>query len=133
MKFCSNCGKPVDDNDAFCQNCGAPCGQQENTQFTAPVDQPQEYVQETVYQEPQPNVLGLGIAGLATSSLGLPGMIISIIARKKLAAINGPLSGQNKAAKILSTIGLIVGIIMTVVWTIDILIGIIAGIGAALS
>ena len=22
MKYCSNCGKPMDDNDVFCGNCG---------------------------------------------------------------------------------------------------------------
>lgn len=37
-KFCSNCGKQLDDNAVFCNNCGTKLGQPAQQQYSQPVD-----------------------------------------------------------------------------------------------
>lgn len=67
----------------------------------------------------------LSIVALALAELGLPGLIVAIVARKKLKQFvndGGQLVGMAKVANILSRIALILGIVMTVFWAIYIVV-----------
>lgn len=64
-------------------------------------------------------VLTFGILGLAFCETGILGLIFSIIGltkAKNYIATYGPVSGQVRTGKILSTIGLILSIVMIVFW-----------------
>jgi hypothetical protein len=68
------------------------------------------------------------------SELGIPGIILCAIAKGKVKAWEqkyGPATGMAKAAKIISTIGLVFSILMTVFWAlyIIVIIGVIASSG----
>ena len=63
----------------------------------------------------------LAIIGAVLSELGLPGIILCAIAKGKVKAWEqkyGPATGMAKAAKIISTVGMVFSIIMTVFWVI---------------
>ena len=68
----------------------------------------------------------MSIVGLALSSTGIPGLIVSLIARKKCKAAEaaGAAGGQMKAANILSKIGVSVSIVCTVLYVISFIAGI---------
>ena len=73
----------------------------------------------------------LAIIGVVLSELGIPGIILSAIAKGKVKAWEqkyGPATGMAKAAKIISTVGLILSIFMTVFWVLYffIIVGLIA-------
>lgn len=122
MANCNNCGSEVQDNAKFCENCGAP------------VETAQEYVEEQAvnYYEEAPvgntaeqeslakSALVTSIIGLALSELGIPGIIVSAIAKGKVkkAVAAGATGGKLKAARILSKLGLIFSILMTIFWII---------------
>lgn len=125
MAFCKVCGAQLQDGARFCESCGTPVEQ------PAPQPVQQQYQPQYTYQAPvytetqqaanQSNHLGGAIAGAifaCTFYLSLVGWIICGVTLGKIKKIQGPLSGQNKAAKIISTIGLILGIILTIFATI---------------
>lgn len=63
----------------------------------------------------------LAIIGAVLSELGIPGIILCAIAKGKVKAWEakyGPAAGMAKAAKIISTVGMVFSIIMTVFWVI---------------
>ncbi len=152
--FCPSCGAQLGDNAKFCPSCGAAIAVQPQS---APQPEPQyqqpaqPQYQEPQYQQPQyqepvrtanseaqtsagRSAMILAIVGLALSELGLPGLIISAIAKKKVKAYTaqyGAPTGMAKVAKILSTVGLIISIIMMVFWAIYIIVAIVAAIAAA--
>ncbi len=121
MAFCKNCGSELQQGAKFCENCGAPV---EEANVQQAVEQP-------VYTEAQPvntpeqeglakSALILSIVGLVLAELGLPGIIVSAIAKGKVkkATEAGAIGGKLKAARILSKIGLILSIVMTVFWVV---------------
>ena len=125
---CQNCGANVD-GKAFCPQCGA--------QVQAPAQPSYNY--NTGYNQPAApqgnptNVLVFGIIGLALSTMGIVGLIFSIIALKKAnnyIATYGDISNQVRIGRRLAIAGLIVIIIFTIFWLIYI-IGIIGVIGYA--
>ena len=127
MAFCPNCGAELRDGVKFCENCGAPVVAAETVVEQAVTEQP-------VYEQPvsEPVVVGnnpeqnsaaksaliLSIVGLVLAELGIPGIILSAIAKGKVkkAIALGATGAKVKVAKILSTIGLIVSILMTIFW-----------------
>ncbi|MBP5664643.1 MAG: zinc ribbon domain-containing protein [Clostridia bacterium] len=125
MAFCKVCGAQLQDGARFCESCGTPV-EQPAPQPVQQQYQPQYTYEAPVYTEPQQaanqgNHLGGAIAGAifaCTFFLSLVGWIISGVTLGKIKKIQGPLTGQNKAAKIISTIGLILGIILTIFATI---------------
>lgn len=134
--FCTNCGAQINDGTKFCPKCGVQVGGEQ-----APVVTPVEPVT-PVYAEPvmrvkpkndtSTSILVLGILALALCELGIPGIILGAIAKKKagqFVADNGVLYGKAKVGRILGNFGFIIGIVMTVFWVIYI--GAIASIGAA--
>ena len=75
----------------------------------------------------------LAIIGAVLSELGIPGLILSAIAKGKVKAWEekyGPTTGMAKAARIISTIGLVFSILMTVFWIVYIIL-IVGIVGAA--
>jgi len=139
MAFCNNCGSELKEGARFCEQCGTPVQQAPQ----AP-EQPAYTYQEPVYQQPaytyqqqytyqQPEVVTpapaqsgdakgamiMSIIGLALSELGIPGIILSAIAKGKVkkAEEAGATGGMVKVGKILSKIGMIVSIVMTAFWT----------------
>lgn len=136
MGFCSNCGSELKDGAKFCENCGAPVeiAQEPVREFVE--EQTVEYYTEApVVNTPEQesmtkSALIMSIVGLALSELGIPGIIISAIAKSKVkkATAAGAIGGKLKAARILSTIGMILSIVMTIVWLLYIVV-----IGAAVA
>jgi hypothetical protein len=123
MAFCKVCGAQLQDGARFCESCGTPV-EQPAPQPVQQQYQPQYTYEAPVYTEPQQaaqaqggsGTLVLAIIGAVLSELGLIGIILCGIALGKVKKLPQPLTGANKAAKIIATIGLIVAIIMTVVW-----------------
>lgn len=123
--FCEKCGAPLNEGERFCQNCGA-------VQNAVVSDQP---AAQPAVQQRAKSLMILSIVALALAELGLPGLIVAIVARKKLKQFvkdGGQLVGMAKVANILSRIALILGIVMTVVWAIDIVVIAIASAAGAL-
>lgn len=129
--------------------------QYQQPQYQQPqYQQPPQYYGQQPYQETYNNNYGsapraedssksdegrtamiLAIIGAVLSELGLPGIILCAIAKGKVKAWEekyGPATGMAKAAKIISTIGLVFSIIMTVFWIIY-FVAIIGFVGAAKS
>ncbi|GEM_PF-2906218 len=120
MAVCQNCGTELQDGAKFCENCGA------RVEVAAPV------AAQPVYTEPVKvgntpeqeslckSALVLSIVGAALSELGLPGIIVSAIAKGKVkkATQAGAVGGKLKAARIISNIGLALSIVMTIFWAI---------------
>ena len=120
--FCTVCGATLDDGAKFCTSCGTPIESKVAEEYAPQPEQP-VYTQpeQPVYTAPaaQPaaldkNTLILSIVGLVLTSLGIVGLIISIIAKGKVKKLPQPLTGGNKVAGILSTLGIVFGIIMTI-------------------
>ena len=66
----------------------------------------------------------LAIIGAVLSEFGIPGIILCAIAKGKVKAWEkkyGPATGMAKAAKIISTVGMVFSIFMTVFWAIYII------------
>lgn len=128
--FCKYCGAPLDGDAKFCTKCGAGVDPAPGMTPTpaAPAYNP---------AGPSPTkVMVFGIIGLALSSAGIPGLVLSIIALRfadEFARLNGGLFGQAKVGRILGKVGLIVSIVMTVIWALYIvlLIAVLVGGGTA--
>ena len=114
MSYCQKCGQYVDDSVAYCPNCG-----EANANYVAP------YYAEPA-PEPKNGLNVMAIVGMALSELGIPGIIVSSIAKKRADSgeYRTPLAPLAKA-------GLIVSIVFTVFWAIY-FIAVIAMAGAAL-
>lgn len=52
MKFCSKCGKQIEDAAPFCQFCGQPQNSQPQAPYTQPAASPYSYAQPTAPQAP---------------------------------------------------------------------------------
>ena len=122
---CQNCGANVD-GKAFCPQCGA--------QVQAPAQPSYNY--NTGYNQPvapqgnPTNVLVFGIIGLALSTMGIVGLIFSIIALKKAnnyIATYGDISNQVRIGRRLAIAGLIVSIIFTIIYVLIFVAAIVAG------
>ena len=88
-----------------------------------------EQLQNNVEQEAlAKSAMTTSIVGLVLSELGIPGWIVSAIARKKVKAATeaGVAGGKLKTANILSKIGLPVSIVMTIFWVIYVIIMVVA-------
>ena len=115
---CPNCGKHIPDGLAFCSECGASL--KETAQ--KPVYEAQPAYQQPVQTVPEVNTtpaMVLSIVALVLSELGIPGLILAIIAKKKVKAClaaGAPLAGKLKVANILSKVALILSIVMIVFW-----------------
>ena len=124
--FCKYCGAQIDNDSAFCTSCGAGVG----GTASAPVQPAQPAAPSYNPAGPSPTkVMVFGIIGLALSSCGLPGLILSAIALRLAGdymRLNGGLYGQAKVGRILGKVGYIVGIVMTVIWALYIIILILA-------
>ena len=114
--FCKHCGAPIDNDSVYCTACGAGVGETRATPVTPAAPSPLSYNQ----AGPSPTkVMVFGIIGLALSSAGIPGIVLSLIALKlagEFVHYNGSLYGQAKVGRILGKVGSIVSIVMTVVW-----------------
>ena len=127
--ICSKCGAQVPDNSTFCTNCGAPLAQPQYYNQQQPVYQQPQYNQYGSYTNPSLDagpIMKQGIIAAALSELGIPGIIIGAIAKKKVAnylAQGGERNGKIKAASICSKIGFIVGIVMTAILTFSFFVG----------
>lgn len=122
---CQNCGANVD-GKAFCPQCGA--------QVQAPAQPSYNY--NTGYNQPvapqgnPTNVLVFGIIGLALSTMGIVGLIFSIIALKKAnnyIATYGDISTQVRIGRRLAIAGLVVSIICTIIYVLIFVAAIVAG------
>lgn len=97
MSYCEKCGAQMDDTTRFCPVCGA-----ENTAAAAQVVDP---------NQPPQGLNVMAIIGMAISGTGIPGIIVSAIAKKRAK------SGQYRnPLGPLATAGLIVSILMTIFW-----------------
>ena len=127
MKYCTHCGNPLQDSDAFCSNCGASAANN-NSQIFTPASQPEQdpnknnyrpasydlenLIDPAVAEENRKNAtkaLVFGILGIVFCYVPLLGIIFACIAMatgKKV--LNNHPTG---AAKVLSTIGNILGIV----------------------
>ena len=147
--FCSKCGAQIDDNAAFCPVCGYAVEKTTET-YTEPTPvEPafqQPVYQQPVYQQAPVNdqakteaaksAMIMAIIGLVLAELGLPGLILSCIARKKVKNyLNtyGELTGMAKVANILSKVGLALSIVMMVIWVIYIIAMVAIGASGALN
>ncbi len=122
---CQNCGANVD-GKAFCPQCGA--------QVQAPAQPSYNY--NTGYNQPAApqgnptNVLVFGIIGLALSTMGIVGLIFSIIALKKAnnyIATYGDIANQVRIGRRLAIAGLVVSIIFTIIYVLIFVAAIVAG------
>ena len=148
MAFCTNCGRELAEGAKFCENCGTPVAVETVTETaiveaepafeeSTPVETP-VYVAAAPQNTPEQasaakSALIFSIIGLALAEMGLPGIILSAIARGKVkkAQALGAIGGKVKTANILSLIGLIASIVMTVVWVIYIIVMIALVVGLA--
>ena len=122
---CQNCGANVD-GKAFCPQCGA--------QVQAPAQPSYNY--NTGYNQPvapqgnPTNVPVFGIIGLALSTMGIVGLIFSIIALKKAnnyIATYGDIANQVRIGRRLAIAGLVVSIIFTIIYVLIFVAAIVAG------
>lgn len=124
--FCKHCGAPLDSDAKFCTSCGAGVDPAQSAQGTTPP--PATRWANPAGPSPT-KVMVFGIIGLALSGLGIPGIILSIIALKQaneFIRLNGGLFGQAKVGRILGKAGLIVSIVMTVFWVLYVILVILA-------
>lgn len=129
--FCTNCGAQINDGTKFCPKCGAQVGG-EQAPVVTPVEPVVEHVEAVKVQDNSTSIMVLGILALALCELGIPGIILGAIAKKKaneFAKDHGMIYGKAKVGRILGNFGFIIGIVMTVFLVIYI--GAIASIGAA--
>ena len=127
--FCNNCGNQLPEGAAFCATCGARTATQPAPEpMVAPVRQQEDPELNSLAK----NTMILGIAGLALSEMGIPGIIVSSIALNKAAEFErkaGKLFGKARLGRNLAKAGKIVGIVMTILWAFIILIyGVLYGI-----
>ena len=103
-----------------------------NPNYGAPVETVNAYPAETVSAS---SCMTLGIVATALSELGLPGIIVGAIGRKKANIFasehGGQVFGKAKVGRILSNVGFGLGIGMTVFWVIYIIV--MAAAGAAVA
>ena len=110
--YCPECGRLITNGRPFCPECGASLG---DPAKDLPAQKPVRVI-------PAVNVnpaFILSIIAAALCRTGLPGLILSIIAKKKVRSCTdagSPLSGKLKAANILSKVAFILSIVMTVFW-----------------
>ena len=117
MAYCTHCGNELKEGARFCEACGY----EVQTHAPVPVRQnrPIERVGNTPEQEEQAkSALIWSIVGAALSELGLPGWIVSAVAKGKVkrAMRAGTTGGKLKAARIVSNVGLGISIAMTIFW-----------------
>ena len=111
--YCPECGKLITNGHAFCPECGASLG---DPAKDLPAQKPVRVI-------PAINInpaFVLSIIAAALCRSGVPGLILSVIAKKKVRSCTdagAPLSGRLKAANILSKVAFILSIVMTVFWT----------------
>lgn len=142
--FCPYCGTQVADNSSFCNHCGMgleptePVTRTQTPVEPTPVDpysynptpvspyatyeqaQTNTYVNEDEKRAEAKKIMILAIIGAALGEFGLPGLIVTLIAKKRLNKYlekYGQLQGMAIAARWISLAGLIFSIIMTVFWT----------------
>ena len=100
MKYCKNCGNPIDDRAAICPKCGVKTGDEE---------------------VPKKKVNGLGIAGFVVSIvslwLGVYFCIVSIVA-VVLSSVAMVRKAKFNSCNGFATAGLVIGIISLAVWAI---------------
>jgi hypothetical protein len=97
MSYCEKCGAQLDDATRFCPVCGA-----ENTSIAAQVVDP---------NLPPQGLNVMAIVGMGLSGFGIPGIIVSAIAKKRAN------SGQYRhPLGPLATAGIVVSILMTIFW-----------------
>ena len=138
--FCPYCGHEVPEDAGFCTKCGKGLNFEKPIPVepapiqpvsVQPVPVQTEAAELTVYndlddaekkkkQEEAKSAMVLAIVGASLAALGLPGLIISIIARKRVKnwiQKYGKLEGMAIPARWISLGGFILGIFMTVFWT----------------
>ena len=156
--FCPNCGNQIPEGSAFCGNCGtkveAPAAPQPAPQpaYEAPQQPAYQAVQEPVYVAPQQsvqvapvvnnandpelnslatNTMVFGILGAALGlCIGVPGIIFSVLTKKKVNEFvgrAGSLYGKAKVGSILAKVGLPVSIACTAIYTICFFAGLLSG------
>ena len=123
--ICNRCGANIPEESAFCNFCGAPVAPPAPpaTPYEAPYEAPY-YAPPVMPRVSSTPVLVLGIVAAAVAELGIPGIILGAIGKRKAAeyqAAGGPLTGKARVGSILSKVGFGVGIGFTVFWTLFIL------------
>ena len=123
MGYCNNCGNELKDGAKFCEHCGAPVDVAKEPVSEYAEQTVEYYTEAPVVNTPEQDAMAksamiMSIVGLALSELGIPGIIISAIAKGKVkkATAAGATGGKLKVARILSTIGIILSIVMTIFW-----------------
>ena len=118
--FCTNCGAQINDGTKFCPKCGVQVGG-EQAPVVTPVEPVVEHVEAVRVKDNSTSIMVLGIIALALCELGIPGIILGAIAKKKaneFAKDHGMIYGKAKVGRILGNFGFIIGIVMTVFWVI---------------
>ncbi len=142
MIYCRKCGVRLYDDSKFCHQCGTPVREErENTCSSAfyetvpgdpsfqrvyPVRQaaPSGYSSEEQRMQAKSNMT-FAIVAAALAGIGLPGLILAIISRKRVRDYQEtygiPAAGYDRAARIITRIALPVSIGFTVFWVVYIL------------
>ncbi len=158
MIYCWKCGQKIADDSVFCEVCGekqrivpSSKGTNDNANTAARAAEG-NMPPAVVRQEPVPVasarpkkpvdppgtpsevlVFVLGIVSIVLSTTGIPGLVLSLIARPKYIAREnavGPLTGKAKVGKLLATIALFVSIAFTVSWVVSIIGSCVAAVNA---
>ena len=105
MKYCSNCGYELKESAKFCENCGAPVEEIPEETGSLVREEPVEtYAPVTPLNTPEQESLAksaliFSIIGLVLAEFGIPGIILSAIAKGKVkkATAAGAIGGKLKA------------------------------------
>lgn len=122
MPFCDQCGAPYNEGASFCENCGKALtpGKPADEPFTYTGNMdlegtPQDVPDANVDPGPEPDCLGLSIAGLVLSVLfQIVGIIICGAALYKIKSYKGETGSKNRTSKILSICGIVAGTVILV-------------------
>lgn len=105
MSYCRNCGKQISPDHHYCMACGTKVITLPVPKKEKPADPPGTPSEIAVFV--------LGIVSIVLSANGLPGLIVSLIARAKVRAREQAieeLTGKSRIGKTLATIALPVSI-----------------------